>query len=246
MVSGQHGGLLTKLRRIRYSIASTGLRRGLADTVTVMLGYHPERDSSFDRQFGTDTAGRILPAHLGIADSAARDHAILYLPSPARVTRWLIDNSGVDHRRFSFVDLGCGKGRVLLVASEYPFERIIGVEISAELSAIARANVDRYRPASRQCRDVVVQNIDATTFEFPETNLLLHLYHPFEPTLTGDVLSQLERSLRARPRRVVIAYLLYAAALQPVEEMFARFPWLTRTRREQSVLGHYDCLFYSN
>jgi SAM-dependent methyltransferase len=245
-VPNRSGGLLTKLRRIRYSIASTGLRRGLADTATLLLAYHPERDSSFDRRFATDTAGSVQPAELGISDATARDQAILYLPSPPRVTRWMLDHVGIDHRQFSFVDLGCGKGRVLLVASEYPFQQVVGVEISPQLSAIARDNIARYRPRQRQCPTVVVENTDALAFEFPQTPLLVHLYHPFEPALTEAVLARLEQSVRAMPRPVVIAYLLYTAAVEPVEQVFSRFSWLRKTRYEQSVLGQYNWLFYAN
>src|ERR1044071_2992417 len=96
----------------------------------LFLTYHPERDRSFDRAFGTDTAGSVSPPHLGIADDHARTQAILYLPSPARVTRWMLDHVGIDHRDFSFVDLGCGKAPVVLIASEYPFRQVVGVEIS--------------------------------------------------------------------------------------------------------------------
>jgi SAM-dependent methyltransferase len=245
-VSTERPDLYTKLRRIKYSIASTGLRRGLADTATLLLAYHPDRDHSFDEPFGTDTAGSVQPAQLGIEDSGVREQAILYLPSPARITRWMFDNIGIDHRTFSFVDLGCGKGRVLLVASEYPFQRVIGVEISPQLSAIARQNAARFQPASRRCGNVEVHTGDATTFEFPKTPLLVHLYHPFEPSITEAVLSQLQQSVTDTPRPVAIAYLLYTAALEPVQAVFARFPWLKLRRYEQSVLGQYNWLFYSN
>jgi SAM-dependent methyltransferase len=246
VASAERPTFLTKLRRIKFSIASTGVRRGLADTAALLLAYHPEDDRAFDAKHGTDTAGSVQPAQLGITDPALRDQAILYLPSPTRVTRWMLDHVGIDHREFSFVDLGCGKGRVLLVASDYPFRRAVGVEISPQLTAIARENIHRYRPASRRCRDVTVENADATQFDFPETNLLVHLYHPFEPAITTAVLARLEASLEATPRKVVIAYLLYTAAVDPVEAAFARFSWLARRRYEQSVLGQYNWLFYSN
>lgn len=237
--------VLPKLRRLRYSVASTGLRRVLMDVATHYLAYNPERDHSFDQEFGTDTAGAVPPAQLGIGDAAVREKAILYLPSPAPVTRWMLDNVGVEHGDFTFVDLGCGKGRVLLVATEYPFRRVVGVDISAALSEIARRNAAAYQPRARRCPQVEVQNIDATTFDFPDGNLLVHLYHPFEPELTGAVLERLGASLRARPRRVEVAYLLYSGAVGPVREVFARFPWLRETRYEQSLLGQYDWLFFS-
>ena len=239
----QHSDATTKLRRLRFSVASTGLWRGLADVAMLLLTYHPERDRSFDRSFGTDTAGAVSPWELGIADAGVREKAILYLPSPARVTRWMLDHVGIRHEDFTFVDLGCGKGRVLLIASEYPFRRVVGVDISERLSHIARSNAELYKPASRSV--IEVQTGDATTFEFPETNLLIHLYHPFEPSLTRAVLSRLEASVRKTPRKVVIAYLLYASALDSVEDVFSEFRWLEKTRYEQSVLGQYNWLFYS-
>jgi SAM-dependent methyltransferase len=239
-------GLRTTWRRLRFSIASTGLRRGLFDTATLLLAYRPESDRSFDRQFGTDTAGSIQPADLAIADSAAREQAILYLPSPTRVTRWMLDHVGIAHNEFTFLDLGCGKGRVLLVASDYPFLRVVGLEISPDLTAIARANIERYQSPTRRCRNLEVQNTDVTRIQFPETNLLIHLYHPFDPAVTETVLARLQSSLAKAPRKVVVAYLLYTAAVQSVEEVFSRFPWLARIRYEQSVLGQYNWLFYSN
>jgi SAM-dependent methyltransferase len=235
-----------RLARIRFSAASTGLLRALADTATLLFAYHPERDRSFDGRFGTDTAGSVPAAQLGITDSNVRDKAILYLPSPARVTRWMLDNVGLDHRDYSLVDLGCGKGRVLLVASDYPFQSITGVEISSALSEIARQNAIRYRSHCRKCHRVEIHTGDATQFAFPETNLLIHLYHPFEPDVTRAVLSNLQKSIEAKPRRVTIAYLLYASALESLEAVFRKFPWLHRRRYEESVLGQYNWLFYSN
>ena len=234
-----------KLRRIRHSIASSGLRRTLADIAIQKLSYSAEQDSSFDRQFGTDTSGSVQPADLGIDDADVRDKAILYLGSPPRVTRWMLRNVGVAAEEFSFVDLGCGKGRVLLLAAELPFRQVVGVEISAELCAIARSNAAAFRHWSRSGA-ITVANTDATRFEFPATNLLIHLYHPFDPELTLRIFERLGDSLRENPRRVVVAYLVYTAAVPAVEAAFARIPWLSRTRYEHSVTGQYDWLFYAS
>ena len=40
-----------------------------------------------------------------------------------------------------FVDMGCGKGRIMLIAGKYPLKRIIGVDISDELNSICSSNV---------------------------------------------------------------------------------------------------------
>ncbi len=48
---------------------------------------------------------------------------------------------------FTFIDLGSGKGRVLLMASEYPFQKIIGVEFMPELHRAAQKNIAGYSHA---------------------------------------------------------------------------------------------------
>jgi predicted RNA methylase len=237
--------LASKLRRLRYSIASTGLGRGVADLATVLLTYRADRDRRFDRRYGTDTSGSIPTSDLGIGDDATREQAMIYLPSPERVTRWMLRTVRIDHRSYSFVDLGCGKGRVLLVASTYPFQRVIGVEISQGLSLIARDNVARF-PTRRRRSEIEVHTTDAATMDFPRTNLLVHMYHPFGSELTRAVLQRLEASMREAPREVRVAYLLYDSAAEEVGNVFAAFPWLRRLRYERSILGQYNWLLYSN
>ena len=93
--------------------------------------------------------------------------------------------------------------------------------------------------------EIEVRNIDATTADYPNSNLLVHLYHPFQTPLTEQVLSRLEAAYEAQPRRIDVAYLLYSSATTPVKDVFSRFGWLREVRHEQSVLGHYDWLLYS-
>lgn len=236
----------SKLQRIRHSVASTGVWRSFADLLTLLLAYQPERDHAFDRRFGTDTAGSVESSDLGIVDAHVREQAIRYLPSPPDVTRWMFRSVDLTPAQCTFVDLGCGKGRVLLVASEWPFKRIIGVEISQALVAVARNNARCVREAEPKRTPIEVECCDAATFVFPEGALLVHLYHPFEAELLARVLAQLEASWLARPRRIIVAYLLYAAAVDTVRGVFARHTWLTPRRHEASILGRYDWLFYSS
>ncbi len=240
----QSVGPIARLRQLRYTVASTGLGRALLDLAGVRP-YDAAGDHSFDRAFGTDTAGSVAPSELGISDPGRRDSAILYLPSPPSVTRWMLSHLGIDYRDFTFVDLGSGKGRVVLLAAERPFKAVWGVDISAELCAIARRNAVLYRPDGASRPEIHIENADVTTFDFPEGDLVLHLYHPFEPDVTAEVLRRLDESLATRPRRVVVAYLLYTAAVGPVEGVFARFPRFKRVRYEQALRGQYNWIFYS-
>ncbi len=245
--------LATKLSRLNYSLASRGLSRTVLDVAGMLVSsvgkktaYQAEHDDGFDRRFGTDTAGKVESKELGYADSERQEQAILYLPSPERVTRWMLDNIGIDHRQYSFVDLGCGKGRVVLGAAQYPFQSALGVDLSEALTEIARRNVEIFPASSRKCSDVRILTLDATRIDYPDTNLLLHFYHPFDADVTAAVLRNLEASLARNPRQVRITYLLYTSALPATREAFARFPWLRETRFVPSLLGQYDWLFYSN
>ena len=233
-------------QRIRYSFESLGWRRATHELLTHRRPYEPADDLGFDTEHGTDTAGAVEPERLGIDDADVRSSAIRYLPSPVSVTDWILDRVEVDPASATFVDLGCGKGRVLLVAARRPFRRVVGVEISSELAGIARRNVEQYRPPPPLRSEIEVINADVTTVDLPATELLVHLYHPFETSIFAEVLQRLEDSLAGTPRRVTIAYLAYSAAVGSVVETLDGFPWLHLVRYEQSIRGHYDCMFWTN
>jgi hypothetical protein len=110
---------------------------------------------------------------------------------------------------------------------------------------VARRNAARFHPPSRRS-SIEVRNADATLLDFPDTDLLIHMYHPFDPELTVRVFERLGDSLARQPRKVRVAYLLYTAAVPGVQAAFARIPWLRCTRYEHSVTGQYDWLFYAN
>ena len=231
-----------RLRRICYSFECLGWRGAVAELANGVDA--PESDSEFDAMHGTDTAGSVEPGDLGIDDAETTKQAIRYLPSPLRVTSWMLDRIGVDPSRCSFVDLGCGKGRVLLIAGRRPFRNIVGVEISTDLAAIARRNIERFRPPSSQVRAITVENTDVREFDMPAGDLLIHMYHPFDPAISSAVFARLAATRDAPSRRIVVAYLTYTQSVPSVAEMFAAFPWLRLVRYEESVRGRYNWLFY--
>lgn len=231
-----------RLRRICYSFECLGWRTAMTELANGADA--PEADKEFDALHGTDTAGSVEPGDLGIGNAESSKLAIRYLPSPLRVTSWMLDRIGVDPRDYSFVDLGCGKGRVLLVAAQRPFRKIVGVDISTDLAAIARRNIDRFRPSSEQVRSITVENADVRKFVMPPGNLLIHMYHPFDPVISAAVFARLAAIQDEPPRRVVVAYLTYTHSVPAVTEMFATFSWLRLQRYEESIRGRYNWLFY--
>ncbi len=77
------------------------------------------------------------------------------------------------------VDFGSGKGRVVYIAARhYPLRRVVGVEISPELSAVARRNVERHRHVLR-CPDVELVTADVLHYPIPDDLTVAYFFNPF-------------------------------------------------------------------
>jgi SAM-dependent methyltransferase len=107
---------------------------------------------------------------------------------------------------FAFIDLGSGKGRVLLMASDYPFKEIIGVEFMPELHRAAQENIAKYASQRQQCRQIESICMDARDFQFPIEPLAVYLFNPFSESTFALILENLRRSVEESPRPVCIAY----------------------------------------
>jgi SAM-dependent methyltransferase len=92
---------------------------------------------------------------------------------------------------YSFVDVGAGKGRALLLAAEFPFRKVIGVELSEELARTAQKNVARWSRVTRPKTKIRVVLGDAAKFRWPRTPLLVYLYNPFACTLVAQMAENL-------------------------------------------------------
>lgn len=117
------------------------------------------------------------------------------------------ESFGTDYSQYTFIDVGSGMGRVLFVAAEYPFRKVIGVEFSNDLHEDAMANIKRYKHAKQRCADIESVYADAGEYEFPNENLVLYLFNPFGPEVMGRMLANLERSMERHPRHVIVVML---------------------------------------
>ena len=111
-----------------------------------------------------------------------------------------------DFEAFTFVDLGSGKGRTLLMASEYPFRKIVGVELIAELHRAAEENIQAYHSATQRCPNIEGVCADACAFSFPDEPLVLYLFNPLPESGLRRLIAGLEKSLAANPRPVYVLY----------------------------------------
>jgi hypothetical protein len=162
-------------------------------------------DQNFDRRFGVDTTESSLPDDLRIR-SASKKWGVHYWPTPENQFRNMLQCVQADLRGYVFVDMGAGKGLGLLMASEYPFKKIIGVEYSEALAAIAQKNIAAYDSQTQQCQDLTCLCADAIDFRLPPEPTVLYFYNPFQAKVMDRVIKNIERSLRDQPRDLWIIY----------------------------------------
>jgi SAM-dependent methyltransferase len=152
-----------------------------------------------------------------------------YQPTDAAEFRAMMASLPVTFERFTFLDLGSGKGRTLLMASEYPFRKIIGVEVLAELHQAANDNVREYRSETQRCREIECIQADARDYQFPDEPLVVYLFNPLPEPALVEILNRIERSIEQSPRPVSIVY------HNPLlEKALASSKFLERTVRTES------------
>lgn len=162
-------------------------------------------DERFDRRHGVKTAGYTL-LHELVIDSPNKEHGIRYQPSTHKRMNAMFSNLPTDLEKFTFVDFGSGRGRVLLFASRFNFRQVLGVEFSEELHVSALENVARARVA-RVCNDVQPIHQDATQFRLPAGPLVLYFFDPFRDQVMQQVLSNIRQSYLSEPRKIYLMYL---------------------------------------
>jgi hypothetical protein len=160
----------------------------------------------YDKRNGVDTSGSIPLTFLHALGPNANDGHD-YVPTSPKSFDWMMRALPQCLNGFVFIDIGAGKGKTLLLASKFGFDRIIGVEFAAELVSAARNNILSMRrtkdgaPAS-----IEVVEADATQYLIPVQDLVIYLFNPFSERVLSEVLSNIEKSILCHPRRCFIIY----------------------------------------
>ncbi|MBI1179533.1 MAG: hypothetical protein GC201_03180 [Alphaproteobacteria bacterium] len=195
-----------------------------------LRGVNWTRDADFDERYGVDTARPVEVSELREDAEAAR-FAHRYQATSVEVIRSVIGSLGIDFERYSFIDYGSGKGRVLLVASDFPFRRIVGVEFSRQLHEICRANIARYRGDGQRCFDLESVHTDAGTFAPPDGPLVCYFYNPFGRDLMARVAATLADRAARDGQPVLAVY------VEPeLAEAFSADRWTVERREPGYVI----------
>jgi 16S rRNA G966 N2-methylase RsmD len=114
-----------------------------------------------------------------------------YRPSPRHLIRWALDLLPEPAENLTFVDLGSGRGRVVLEAARRPFRRIVGIEFAETLYEDAVMNLRHWPRSLMACREVDLVLDDAATADLPQDDLVVYMFDPFAPRLMTRIAARL-------------------------------------------------------
>jgi SAM-dependent methyltransferase len=201
-----------------------GVRRVLQTLPGSHVLYSSEwnRKHPFDRFYGTDTSGFLFGEEF-LTGHPAETHGSPYAGVQPSVLRTVLATLP-ELETCTFIDLGCGKGRPMLIASEFPFRDIIGVELSPPLAEAGKKNAVLMAKKYPERARIRVEVGDATVFPVPAGDVVLFLYNSFDRELMLKVAEHVEGALRAdSQRRVYVVYCNPASG-----DCFDASPLLTR------------------
>lgn len=162
---------------------------------------------ALERRAGIRTEGHFTPEELGISG----EHQVCYKPSNWLALRRVLPPGEVRPADV-FVDFGSGMGRVVYQAARsYPFRRVIGVELSARMHAVAVDNIERNRHLFGHT-DVRLVRCDVREFEIPDDVTVVYLSNPFLGPIFASVIGRLLATVDRNPRRLRVVY------FNPIEE----------------------------
>jgi 16S rRNA G966 N2-methylase RsmD len=176
--------------------------RGLLQTMKVATSV--VADLSFDWRYGTDTTRWVKVADLGVVGEN-QIHGVDYQPSKARPLRKLFNSLDLP-REGVFVDFGSGKGRVLLIAVECGFRKLVGVEFSPELCECTRRNMQIFKQHGGLTAHIDIVLSDVANYRIQPDQRVFFMYNPFDEAVMAQVVVNLRRSVELAPRKIWLIY----------------------------------------
>jgi hypothetical protein len=174
----------------------------------------------FDALHGVDTRVGVAVETLEIS-SVNRDKAVAYDTCPWSTLRRAMRLASLRAEGFTFVDIGCGKGKVLLSAMVLPFKRIAGVEFSPYLSGVAEQNLASARFLRRRCSSIEIICLDAVQYPIPEEPTIFFFYNPFTYEIMEFVLDNIVSSYLSVSRLIYLVFYGASAMMPQISEFLS-------------------------
>jgi predicted RNA methylase len=180
---------MVKLRRVLLKAAQSVRSRGFVATARAALSFRARnlRDhrESYDARFGVDTAGND-PLWTLVDEPDKVVGCNPYHPADEEDLETVLRALDIDFSRYDFIDIGCGKGKALLIASRFGFRSLLGVELVKVLADLAKTNLQR-----QGIRNAAIVNVDARQFTFQSAAAVIFMFNPFGPDIMKAVVNNL-------------------------------------------------------
>jgi hypothetical protein len=164
----------------------------------------------FDEANGVCTSGLIAGRHLKSGHCHDRHATAYYGVAPSvfqsLLARWQRTRSSESIQDFTFVDIGAGMGRAMLLASQQPFRQVLGVELHSTLVRTGRRNLTIWRKSGRAVSPLRLTLGDATQFRFPPGPCVCFLFNPFGASVMRRLLRHLAATFADRPGQLDLLY----------------------------------------
>lgn len=179
----------------------------------------------FDTDNGVQTGGRIGGSHLGVGHAHDVYNVAYQGTPPSRlvdaVAKWQTLPGTRSIAECAFFDIGCGKGRAVMLASEMGFREVGGVELDPELARVGQQNLEAWRKTGKAKCEVRITHGDATEVPLPELPCVFFMYNPFRGPVVRKMLARLEAHAGNRMGEMDVIYLIPNEAAQFAE--FSKF-----------------------
>lgn len=164
----------------------------------------------FDVAHGVETSGLVHGRDLKTGHRHDKHSTAYYGIAPSVLTqlcaRWRALPLKWHPMDYSFIDLGCGMGRAMLLAAEMPFREVIGVELHPELAAQAQKNVEIWEKSGRARCPMKVVCGDVAEFSFPPEPCVAYLFNPFRETVLKALLKHIAAEFAGRSGEIDLLY----------------------------------------
>ena len=167
----------------------------------------------FDRAHRVDTSGLIYADGLSSGHEHDIHSAGYYATAPSlfrgAIEHWsaTLKQSQLRLADYAFVDIGCGKGRVVMLAAEYGFREAVGIELNPRLVAVARRNLNRWMRRPRVCRQIRILHGDALSLPIPDGPVVLFFFNSFEEEMVRMWVDRLVTAAASRSDPIDLIYL---------------------------------------
>lgn len=176
------------------SIKRNGIIRTIQGMIELVGDYY------FEKKYNLETFEKVEVNHLDIPEEI-KVHSNPYGPTRSRQFKLLLKSLKLPDGLI-FMDIGSGKGKVLILASMFNFERVIGIEISEKLCEIATMNINNFKSKMNQTTEIDIVCSSILDYKLSDRENVFYFYRSFDNYIMSKVIKMIIESYNKNSREI--------------------------------------------